>query len=432
MQEQVGCVRSGSDQGSADYDYDIIIVGAGPAGSTCAWFAAQAGLRVALMDGAVFPRDKVCGDALSRTKVWPLLQEMGVAESFDELPMVPCRDYLVVAPSGGQLRVTASREENALSGANRICRRRVFDQRLLEHAASKADVLQAFTVTDVARVDGAVEVTGHERATGRQRRLRGAVVVGADGAQSVVAARAGLRDGSETLPGIALRGWLRHVEPPRDCLELYFLAPLLPGYLWIFPSEDGTVNVGVGIFRGQLARMRVGLDEVFWRLIKGHPVLAERFRDAALLEPLQGWPLPLWSRRRRLSADGVLLAGDAAGLVDPLTGEGIGNAMLSGKIAAAVAGEALRSRDASARFLRRYDARLWQMMGREFLLARLLQRVIARPWAVNAVVRCARLNGAFARLVHSVILAPGGKQDLLSLRGLRRIVGDRHVAGRRI
>ncbi len=407
-------------------DYHVIIVGAGPAGSTCAWFAAKAGLRVLLVDAARFPRDKACGDAFTRTKAVPILEELGLVDELQALPSARCETVRLTASNGAHIDLPPPRGVPPSQQAAYVCPRKILDERLLARVRPLVDVVEGCTVTgvlrDARRITG---ITGVDRATGRRQVWRGAVVVGADGTRSIVAQHTGLLPRRDSQLGLAVRGYFEQVEGVTDQLELYCFDRLRPGYLWMFPCGGGRANVGLYLLKSRQPHTDGALIPQFWDLVRRHPTLAVRFRSASLVGPLTGWPLPLWSRRRRLSTEGALLIGDAANLIDPATGEGIGNAMLSGKLAAGVIAEALAAGDTSAAVLRQYDARLWTAIGRELRLARLLQGLMRQPGGTEIAITLAHRHAAFRRMATAALSAPGGKRDFLSLDGWKQAFARR-------
>ncbi len=401
--------------------YDAIIVGAGPAGSAAAMTLGRQQHRVLLVDAARFPREKVCGDAISRTKAARELRALGLESWLAASPEAYACPGLVLHGPGGARVALAGR---CGGGVNRVITRRAFDAALLDGARRVTTVREDFQVTGLERAgEGVRAVIGHAAGSTVRECLVAPLVIGADGCHSVVARDAGLRPGSARGPaGIALRGYATGVRGLTNALELFFLDGLLPGYLWVFPCGDGSANVGVGLFHADLQRMGARLDDLFHRLLRDHPQLSPRFSSARWCGPLRGWPLPFWHRRQRVSSDGVLLAGDAAWLVDPVTGEGIGNALVSGRLAAETACEALRRGDVSAAQFRRYDRRLWRELGFELRLARLLQRALRHRRLVEAILTLAATQAWAGRLLANLIEAPEGKQSLRSPAGWARVL----------
>jgi geranylgeranyl reductase family protein len=305
--------------------FDAVIVGAGPAGSTAALCLARAGARVALVDRRAFPRDKACGDLVGPRGV-RLLAELDV--EVGDVRRVG--DMIVVGPSGRRTLLPAFPGRDYPGHALAVSRL-VLDRALFEAAVAAG----ACPVRDLfvgLRGDPRTP-TGIELAGGGE--LRADVVIGADGATSRVAAAAGLVDAQRALWGFALRAYL---DAPVELPHILLWEPepwrLFPGYGWIFPTADGRANVGLGV--------GVGADRVLARQA------GERFDDFCAHLRRQGLlPDPASAGGQRLGgwlkmgmigtvpARGtVLLAGDAAGLINPLQGEGIAQAMASGRAAA--------------------------------------------------------------------------------------------------
>jgi geranylgeranyl reductase family protein len=391
--------------------YDVIVAGAGPAGSACAWFAARAGLRVLLLDAAVFPRDKACGDAIGRATSAPILRDMGLLGELDRLAAVHCHELSVVSSTGAAFRVRRPRHWEPSYQAHRICPRSVFDAWLLSQVSSDVDVRQGVRVTGLLRRDGAVTgITGRDMPRGQDIAVRARVVIGADGAHSVIARGAGLQRDTERPMALSIRGYFRGVEGVNGRLEFHYTRRP-PGGFWIFPCGEGLANVGIGFLGKDLDRRTADLTELLWGCIRHTPHLRERFRRAELIGPLRGAPVPLWQGWRRLSGDGVMLIGDAACLVDPVSGEGIGNAMLSGKLAAHAASQALKDHDVSANALWRYDASLHRALGRGLRLARVLQWCALRPWHMDTAITIGASHRGLAHWLQRVVTS----------RNLRRV-----------
>ena len=176
---------------------------------------------------------------------------------------------------------------------------------------------------------------------GPEETLTARVVLGCDGFNSIVARRAGLYAHDPPHWVVALRCYYEGVTGTTDEIELHFVDEVRPGYFWIFPLENGGANIGIGMVHSEMKRRGVDLKRSLEQVI-GRPPFAERFAEARRLERPVGWNLPVGSRRRRpCHGDGFLLLGDAASLIDPFTGEGIGNALYSARIAAEVCREAV-------------------------------------------------------------------------------------------
>ena len=309
---------------------DVAIVGAGPGGCAAALELGKCGLRVALVDKSIFPRDKVCGDAIPGPAI-KVLHEIDprYALSLNELPTVQ-RSRRTRLHLNGHRPVTLHWETVAYT-----CRRTDFDHHLLGlvRRYTPTHVRTGSAVEDIdVREDGVVLQMGNGET------IRAGGVIGADGAQSLVGKLlAGHRLDREHHGG-AVRQYYRGVAGlEADRLEIHSLPDFMPGYFWIFPLADGGCNVGFGMHSAAITAGRVNLRASIGAFIDASPELRERFRGAAPTEAVVGFGLPFGSRRIRVSGNRYLLVGDAASLIDPLTGDGIGQAIGSGLLAARAA-----------------------------------------------------------------------------------------------
>jgi geranylgeranyl reductase family protein len=326
-----------------DGHWDAIVVGAGPAGSACAWHLASAGRRVLLLERHHFPRDKSCGDGLT-PRCLALLDEMGVLPRLQAFARIA---RVRVVHRGPPLR----HRDVAYDGVPGACNYGlVVPRRELDHILCQAAVAAGAVLVEGVHVRGLLR--DGERAigvladsAGRQGvPLHAEVVVAADGAHSRLAAGMGLGGGAGEL-GFALRGYCDGVRDLDPYQEIHLpLADatgdyLLPSYGWIFPTGPTSANVGVGIIG------RTPLDDVrrlstrFWDALRASD---PRFRDAWFGTPLLGAPLRFDFSPDRCAAPGLLLVGDAAGLTSPFSGEGISYGLESGRLAARTIDGALR------------------------------------------------------------------------------------------
>ncbi|MEU5943280.1 NAD(P)/FAD-dependent oxidoreductase [Micromonospora sp. NPDC047548] len=303
--------------------HDAIVVGAGPAGSIAALVLARAGVNVAIVDRRRFPREKACGDLVGPRGVH-LLDELGVSVTGAR----PLGDMIVVAPNNRRVLLPALPGSNYADHAIAVTRDQ-FDTRLFDMAVAAGAIPVQRRVTglvyDQDVVDG-VQVSGGAT-------IRGDVVVGADGATSSVAHSAGLVDSAKALWGFALRGYL---DDDMDLPHIVLWEPrrwrLFPGYGWAFPMAGGGVNVGLGLAFGsdRVASRHAGEQLANFLAHLERLGLLPRSKPRSLAG---GW-LKMGVRGTTPAASGVLLVGDAAGLVNPLQGEGIAQAMASGHAAA--------------------------------------------------------------------------------------------------
>ena len=358
--------------GSGPPRFDAVVVGAGPAGSVAALVLARGGARVALADKAAFPRDKACGDLIGPRGV-QVLADLGVS--------VPDAghgsDLLAVGPSGRRSRLPAF-TGRTYPGHGIVVPRRDFDHALREAALAAGAVGVRARITGVEK-DSAGTVRAVVASDGQ--RLAGDVIIGADGALSPVARLAGMLDSAAALWGFAVRAYVPG-EVPLPLLVLLESRPwrIYPGYGWLFPGRDGQANVGIGVgmggnrhsvpLRGDLAG--------FCALLCERGDLGQGVDHGPVIG---GW-LRMGGTGTPPAAGNVLLVGDAAGLINPLQGEGIAPGMISARLAAeAVLADPCRAGAA-------YTQALAGAFGRYLPGASALQRtLLRRPRLASASMR---------------------------------------------
>jgi menaquinone-9 beta-reductase len=306
--------------------FDVLVVGAGPAGSIAALVLARAGARVALVDKARFPRDKACGDLVGPRGL-QLLADLGLPEP----PGVDVGRLVVVGPSERKAVLTCL-DGTAYPGRGRVVTRSVFDDAMRDAALHAGAVPIEGRVGDpVGTNDGLAGFEVHGGGT-----VHADFVIGADGATSHVAQAAALVEEPRVLWGFAVRTYVeQYVDHPVITLWERSRWRAFPGYGWIFPSPGGGANLGVGI--GTLGDRRRGAEAV-----RALPEFVDHLVGLGLIDQRSTRPIPRqlggWLKMGMVgttpAAGRVLLVGDAAGLVNPLQGEGIAQAMTSGRAAA--------------------------------------------------------------------------------------------------
>ena len=388
---------------SEQAQFDLIIVGAGPAGSAATLYAAKIGLRVLLLDKASFPRDKVCGDALSGKAV-DVLKELDLLEGVRNLPGAAINRIIFGSPDGSALNINLAESELNQIPEGFVIRRAVFDQFMFDRAREvAAECHENFTVTDITIEDDQVRgVTGTPRDSGERVSYRAPITFGADGYRSIVARKLGLYRHDPKHVVVALRQYYRGIEGLTDQIELHFIDEVNPGYFWLFPLEDGTANIGIGMLHKAIKHQKVDLKQALARSIAS-PRFRERFSHAVPLEDPVGWNLPVGSKHYPSVGNGFMLLGDAAGLIDPFTGEGIGNALYSARYAVMAASAALTADDFSRESLSEYDRQLWSKIGHELRLSTRLQKIGRWPRILNFVIKKAEKNRELANLIAGMI-----------------------------
>ncbi len=395
----------------------IIVVGAGPAGASAAFFLAQAGVDVLLVDQAIFPRDKPCGDGISSSGL-EMLGRMGLMDWVVANGFLEPQDLLLTSPDGIAARHRPDPREGFSYGC--VIPRLTLDAALVERAVASGTRLQEGTrITGMERLNAhRIRLTG--RAAGHPVALETSMVIAADGGQSSFTRRLGLAPYPPEL--VAVRGYLEGDAGDPKLLEIHWEKSIFPGYGWLFPVGSGRVNVGVGAYSATVRRHGLNLYEQLRMFLTQNPHARARMRHARPIGPVKGHPLRTGADRVTPLADNVLIAGEAAGLVNPLTGEGIGPSLESGEMAAAHARRALENGDLSATGLAAYGRAFHQRFDAIHRSARLLRRLLSYSSIINRVIRRAQRDHDFAVLISDIILGVTSPATALKLSVIAKIL----------
>ncbi|HEX2678370.1 MAG TPA: geranylgeranyl reductase family protein [Polyangiales bacterium] len=321
---------------------EVLIVGAGPAGCAAGIVLARAGVDVCVVDRATFPRDKTCGDALSNDAV-ELLDRLGVRAQLDASPHALVHTAAALFPDG--TRIAREYERPGY-----IAPRFSFDDCMrLALERSGAKLVQGVRVAHLIR-DGE-RITGAE---GPKLRWSAKLVIAADGYGSAGLSALGTSAPRGRALAVSATVYLRGVRFPHGAnVADHYFEPELPfGYGWIFPAVDGVANVGVYLRADGYARAHEKLDALLEAFLARH---ADRVAGAERTSKTRVWSLPIAPRRMPLTAAGLMLVGDAAGFVDPLSGEGIWQGLHSGMLAGELAAQAVARGELSAELRARYE-----------------------------------------------------------------------------
>ncbi|MGI8576838.1 MAG: geranylgeranyl reductase family protein [Nocardioidaceae bacterium] len=377
---------------TAQRQADVIIVGAGPGGSTAAAYLAQAGVDVLLLEKTSFPREKVCGDGLTPRAVRQLVK-MGI--DLEAPGWVRNRGLRIV---GGGHRLELRWPELADYPDFGLVRTRLdFDDILAQHAQKAGAHLREDTsvtgpVIDESsgRIVGvtARQVDDNGRKVGESISYQAPIVIAADGNSTRLSLAMGVTKRDNRPMGVAVRTYYTSPRHGDDWLESWLelwdgepgTGNLLPGYGWIFGVGDGTVNVGLGILNTSSAFQNVDYKDLLKRWLD-HTPDEWGLRQENMTTPVRGAALPMGFNRKPHYDRGLLLVGDAGGMVNPFNGEGIAYAMESGEMAAEAITQALSRRTAEGheRALRGYVTGLNQRYGGYYTLGRLFVNAIGSP-----------------------------------------------------
>ncbi len=370
-------------------EYPVVIVGAGPAGAIASLFLSNEKIPHLIIDKGVFPRDKICGDAVSG-KMLEIIAKIKPDEvrEFAKNNEATLLTYGIqfVAPNGKAVDIAFPKPKGDLP-VGFLSTRLDFDNFLFNLLPSEyGDIKQDTELKDIRYVDGGVELTLIQGSN--EFSIKTPLVVAADGSRSMVKKKLMGEDMDEKHFCGGIRAYYKGITGihPENYLEMHFFKDILPGYFWIFPLPGGNANVGMGMLSADISKNKVNLRKELLNIIENQPSIKGRFENAKLDGKILGWGLPLGSKKRNVSANHVILTGDAGSFIDPFTGEGIGNAGVSGMVASRIAKKAIEKNDYSAAFLKEYDSIMYQKLWNELKLSHRLQRLTTYPWLFNFVV----------------------------------------------
>ena len=210
---------------------------------------------------------------------------------------------------------------------------------------------------------------------------------------------------------VGLRCYYENVEDLTDQIELHYVNETIPGYFWIFPAGNKKANIGVGLLKSRAKKKKYNLQQIMNQVINSKN-FKHRFKNSNALEKPKGWNLPFGNTKRENHGNGFLLLGDAAGLVDPFTGEGIGNAMESGKIAADIVLKAKKINNFSNQILSEYDKVLWEYLGSELKTSTLLLKLAHYRILLNFVIDRASRNKNIKNMISGMLADEVPKTEL--------------------
>ncbi|KRF26151.1 geranylgeranyl reductase family protein [Phycicoccus sp. Soil803] len=372
---------------------DVIVVGAGPAGSATAAYLAMAGLDVLVLEKTAFPREKVCGDGLTPRAVKELIT-LGIPTP-EEDGWIKNHGLRII---GGGMRLSLPWPDLASFPPYGLVRtRQDFDDILARHAVKHGARLHESTNVTGPILDSKGAIVGvtakavdeKGRSTGPELRYAAPLVVAADGNSSRLSLSMGREKREDRPMGVAVRTYYTSPRHDDDYLESWLelwstddsgKKVLLPGYGWIFGVGDGTSNVGLGILNTSSAFGKTDYKDVMRRWVATMPE-DWTYNDETMVGPIRGAALPMGFNRQPHYDNGLLLVGDAGGMVNPFNGEGIAYAMESGRLAAEVIAQAFaRGTDAQReRVLQSYPTVMADALGGYYTLGRYFAKMIGNP-----------------------------------------------------
>lgn len=368
--------------------FDIIIIGGGPAGTTAALKLSQSDLKVALIDKAVFPRDKVCGDAVpgpSFKVLDSISKDWGKAmNQFSKSQNITASK--IVAPNNKSFTIhwkTMSYNSKRVD----------FDNFLFQLVKEKTqtEIFEGVKINSIKSNPNSVRISGFNSEK-EEVILKSKLIIGADGTNGITAKILANFEMNKNHHCAAVRAYATGIsELEKTTNEFYLIQKYSPGYFWIFPLGYDSANIGFGMLSSKISEKRLSLKKVLKEIISTHLHLKNRFEKAEISGGIKGFGLPLGSRFAKLSGDRFMLTGDAGSLIDPLQGHGIDKAMLSGKLAAEQAIRCFEMNNFSADFLKNYDREVYRKLGSEFKRNYWALKLFTRfPLALNIITQFAQ------------------------------------------
>lgn len=385
---------------------EITIIGAGPAGISAALALGKKGIPCLLTDKSHFPREKICGDGLSG-KVVSTLNKLNPEYAIE----LGAKEFATASQAvrffspGAKMMELSFTEDIQSHASGFVCKRIDFDKFLLDKAQANPgfQFLGGVRASKISRDKGMIILEDANGESFAETRL----LIVATGMDKLLLNQLGPGSVTPSSEGIGIRGYFENVSGSdhNHAIEIHFLAELLPWYLWIFPFADGSANVGLALPEHQAKKKKQSLKELLYQLIERYPHLKPRFAQAKLTGKIEAGRLPYYNGPGRISGDNYMLLGDAARLIDPFTGEGIGNAMVSGLVAAEVAAECLANGDFSEKSTAVYHQRIYKKLGPELSLGLKLQGLAKNRFLLNLVIgrasRDRKLRDTISEMLYS-------------------------------
>ena len=412
----------------AEACFDAIVVGGGPGGSAAAGYLAIENKKVLLIEKDVWPRDKICGDAVGG-KSLSHVKALGVKEILESTPHFRVTGIKFSSPNGKEVRVALPEEDVQKLEAGYSLPREQFDyllfrntQELVRNAGGH--VIQDGEVRQVILKD--------DQAIGVQVRIGGRngevisyfseEIIGAAGYRCPVAKTLVEKIHDEKMLDRRhyCGGYREYWENVKGCegnvgdIEIHFVDTVIPGYFWLFPVSQNVTNVGIGMVMSLMDKQGKKLKAMQKDVIENHPIFSPRFKDAKFIEGSgKGWQLPFGSPRkgadmqpRRMAGNNIRLVGDAASLVDPFSGEGVGNALLSGKLAS--------DHIIEQRPYEEYQKEIWEVLGPELTNSLRMQNMSRKKWLINWFVGKASKKPEIQEMMTEMIASKETQENLHS------------------
>lgn len=391
--------------------FDVLIVGAGPAGLMASIRLAKMGAKVAIFEKETFPHIKTCGDLVTREGLG-LLADVGMGKWMEDFRRVDVIRFS--APDGSVLDIPCA-------DSNEPARNRILPREFLDAELAQTAVTAGAKLFDGCKVHDAVIAEDGVSVKTKNETYIGAFLMLADGSHAPITRKLGLLREAPDL--MAARVYMN--APSVDTngpLEFHFQQEVLPGYTWLFPEGNGQVNLGAGTYTTRVRNHELDLFEVLDNFIAHDPVMADRLKDAEPVDHMKAFPLRTHLGGTQTHGDRFMVLGDAAGLVSPFTGEGITSGMLSGALAANVLQKAFLMGKFTAAQMSEYTKTLKLRFDGDHQAAYTLRSRLKSPKLLNRFFRAMKRDEELANLFAMTYLDEKSPQLLLHVRNLLKLV----------
>ncbi len=382
-------------------EFDVIIVGAGPSGCSAALSLRNSGLKIAIFDKATFPRNKICGGALSLDVVNQLNKiSPELYQNFSQFAnKQPIDKIKITVPNDDSL--VFSIEKSQKKGF--VCNRLDFDN-FLVNETKKCNNICFFENTKIVEYERKKDF--YQIKSDDNEIYNAKILLVANGAYSNFNRKLSQSKVDKNNYSVAIQAFYENIKVEnQNTLELYYLKETLPGYFWIFPTLDQKVNVGLGLLAKDITKNKINLKKLFGDILN-KPEFKDRFSDAQKIGNLKSYGLPLGGSKKSLSGNRYLLLGDAASLIDPFLGEGIGNAIRSGRFAAEQVKKCFVDNYFSAKFNKNYDKIVYKSVHKEQKRYLFLQKMFRFPKIANISLKICKktklLNFFFGNVIELI------------------------------
>lgn len=349
-------------------DYDIIIAGGGPAGSGLAWHLATNGLKVCVVEAEQFPRDKVCGDGVSPIALAELRQ-MGITQTDEFAQANEIKQVGLFLPND-QVFIPLSKPDHLPFHA-RIIPRLELDY-WISNAAKKAGAVYVENTRVISYQTKPDYVLVECKEGQRVFYLKSKMLVGADGSSSTISRQLNGQKPDDEFQLLGLRAYYEGVNGPQDRVNIYFTQDSFPGIFWMFPKGPNGANIGMAMVSETLPLKPTQVRKMLMHHVEHNADIKAQIGSGKMIGKIQGWPITFYNRKSKLFDDRVVLVGEAAGLINPLSGDGIQYALLSARWLSEAILTCAASNNFSDAALGAYKTTVDKELGYDFALSNLL------------------------------------------------------------